>query len=114
MRNALSLIKETPGPISTWKLSGDLILEDTAMVRKELYIWLNQEGLQGLRLDLSDLIRIDASGISLLVSFQNVLSNKNCTFQIRNVPNHIYAIFEKHHLDLYFDIKRANPKDNSK
>jgi anti-anti-sigma factor len=89
----------------TWLLTGNLTMEETSELRKRFYAALQHERSLNLKMDFSRLKIMDASGISMLVSFQNALKKRHGSLKLNNVPPHILAIFEKTNLILYFDIQ---------
>lgn len=89
---------------ATWRLTGDLILEETEPVREGFYEWFKSNSDLDLDIDLKNLNRIDASGISLLISFQNVLSNHQKQLNLLNVPHSVLTLLQRNNLHLYFKI----------
>jgi len=92
----------------SWLLSGNLTMEETSDLRKLFYATLQHEHSLNLKMDFSQLKILDASGISMLVSFQNALKKRQGSLKLEMVPAHILAIFEKTNLNLYFDIQRKS------
>jgi len=106
MKKGFSHQIQTCQPFTIWKFSGDLIIEETAALRQCFYNWLKEPEAENLIVEFNDITKIDASGVSLLVSFQNVMNRNNRKMKIRGVPHHIFPLFEKTNLVLYFDIEK--------
>ncbi|PIE89215.1 MAG: hypothetical protein CR997_12250 [Acidobacteria bacterium] len=106
MKKSLVLKQKHREHQTVWHLQGDLVVEETASLREVFYQWVEDNRVRVLVMDMLQLNRIDAAGISLLISFQNVMNKRKKTLKIRRVPQRVYALFARTSLNLYFDIKK--------
>jgi len=101
----LTISKSVHNHAVIFKLSGDLMLEQIADLRKAFWEAMHTDEATELVLDLSDLNHLDSSGMSLLVSTKNSISKLNGKLVLVGLSKPVYQFFEQTHLHHYFDIR---------
>lgn len=89
----------------TFHLKGALRLEEITELREMFFNAMNTDGVNELVLDLSQVNRLDASGVSLFVSTKNSIERLNGRLILTRLQPQAYDLFARTNLDRYFDIR---------
>ncbi len=93
------------GDTAICTLTGDLDLEEGAILRKKFWDVIHQDGINNLVVALHQVTRLDPSAISLLVSTQSVVVRRKRKLVLVGLGEACRGILEQTHLDQYFEIQ---------
>ncbi|MGK5091224.1 STAS domain-containing protein [Deltaproteobacteria bacterium TL4] len=85
-------------------MDGDLLSEQTAMVKAYLLELLNQNVEHGILLDMRKVGFLNSSGVGMLVSFNRYLMDRNMKLGMYNLNKRNRDIVNITHLDLILNI----------
>ncbi len=102
----LEYTKEVRGNAAVFTLTGPLGLEETAQLRKIFWHCINEERLGKLILDLKRVPLLDCSAVSLFVATKNVVAKRRGQLILVGSLKDFF-LFERTHLDHYFDIRAS-------
>ena len=82
------------GSAVTLKISAEALVKDEAMLLKKTAGELIDSGFTDLRLDLSETLFIDSSGIGKLLFLNKTLEQKDGNFEIVSISRKLYEFLE--------------------
>lgn len=92
--------KHSEGDICHMSLVGDIKIYDAVSYKQEMFSGLDQ--FQGVKLDLSQIEEIDASGFQLLVLLRKETRDKGMSFQIDGLSSSVSRLLEIYRLNDWF------------
>jgi len=81
-------------------LVGDIKIYEAAKHKEEMFTGL--EGYKSLKLDLSEIEEIDASGLQLLILLRKEVIEKNVPFELINMSKPVLSLLELYRLENWF------------
>jgi anti-anti-sigma factor len=101
---------EEHGEKTVFHFAGSLQIENANQIREAFYKTLALEHPTPplLEIDCAALQHIDASGISLLISFKAALRKKGGHLCLVNLSANLRDLLHHYHLNLYFDLDQGN------
>ncbi len=81
-------------------LVGDIKIYDSVSYKQEMFSGLDQ--FRGVKLDLSQIEEIDASGFQLLILLKKETQDKGMSFQIDGLSSSVMRLMEIYRLNDWF------------
>lgn len=92
--------KHSEGDICRMSLVGDIKIYDAVSYKQEMFSELDQ--YQGIKLDLSQIEEIDASGFQLLILLKKEIRDRGMSFQIDGLSSSVMRLMEIYRLNDWF------------
>lgn len=99
----MKIAKREVGQVIVLDAQGDFCLLEVGKAREQFKEILEQ-GSKQVVLNMTDVPKIDSSGIGALVDFQSKLKKSGGKFALMNINKHIYDIMELTNIITFFEV----------